>query len=105
MFTLKLYRRDPETGRPVAQVEEERTRPGEPWLTEFHEVVRVQSFKIAPRTLEVRAIAANGSYASYYVGERTKDLTAINDDNHFDWGLLENSTSKTTEHFRPHSYG
>ena len=32
-------------------------------------------------------------------------MTAITDDNHWEWGLLENAQGKTTEHYRPYTYG
>ncbi len=100
MFTLKFYKRYP--------VSEGHPSPAfalhGPWSTEIKETNRVQVTKIAENTVEVRAIDASGHYESFYVGERMPEMDAITDDNHFDWGLLENRDGKTTEHFRPYGY-
>lgn len=98
MFTLKLYRRAPEG------IEHQL---GTPWLTELREAERV-SITRHGNTMHVVFLDAQGRWANLpevYVGERTPEMTAINDDNHYDWGLLENRDGRTTEHLRPHSYG
>lgn len=95
MMTLKLYRRD-SAGK---------------LFTSIREVHHVDSLVIGDHTLELKAytVAQRGNvYADndqIYVGERTPDMTAIEDWNHWDWGLLENAAGRTTEHYRPHTYG
>ncbi len=98
MFTLKLFRR----------------RADHSLFTKVFTVDHVETIEIPnlkagdpPRTLEIRAFENNvtGYYENYYVGERTAEMTALTDENHFGWGLLENSAGKTTEHFRPYTYG
>lgn len=91
MFTLKLFRR----------------RADGSLFTTIFSVHHVDTIVIAPHTLEIRAFesAVTGYYENYYVGERTAEMTALNDENHFGWGLLENGAGKTTEHFRPYTYG
>ena len=99
MFTLKLFRRqtnnDPRTLGPA------------PVFTGIFEAPRVEIAKIAEHTVEVRVLEDDGRWRrdSFYVGERTAEFNAIDDDNHYDWGLVENASGKTTEHIRPHSYG
>ena len=46
-----------------------------------------------------------GDYEVYYIGEPELGMDAINGDNNFGWGLLENSDGRTTQHFRPAGYG
>lgn len=40
----------------------------------------------------------------FYVGERHTWLAEMGTP-HYGWALLENMAGKTTQHFRPHSYG
>ncbi len=94
MFTLKLYRHIPGTLNIIKKI---------------YSVDHVESIQIAENTIELRTFAKPDSplyeFAAFYVGERKDDMTAVNSENHWEWGLLENATGKTTEHFRPHTYG
>jgi hypothetical protein len=94
MFTLKLYKHYPEG--PRARI-----------CTTILAVHSVQALDIAEETMEVRAfkLATPQHYDSFYIGKREPEMTAITDDNHWEWGLLENASGKTTEHFRPYSWG
>lgn len=97
MFTLKLYRRvRPNT---IGLLNAHRTK-----ILAYH---HIDSFPAAEHTIELRAFHGPepSTYDGFYIGERTAEMTAVNDDNHWDWGLLENAAGRTTEHFRPHSYG
>lgn len=95
MFTLKLYRRD-SIGR---------------LFTRALEVHHVDSLVIGDNTLELKAYTGPqrgnvwAENEQIYVGERTPEMTAIDDFNHWGWGLLENSHGRTTEHYRPHTFG
>ena len=92
MFTLKLFRR--RNGQLVSKV---------------FAVHHVNTMEIGEnhRTLEIRAhqTEQDGYYQTYFVGERDENMTALTDENHWGWGLLENSEGKTSEHYRPASYG
>jgi hypothetical protein len=90
MFTLKLYR-----------------RPGDHLTTQIQAAHHVVTREIAPHTLELRAFDGPepSTYDTVYLGERLPDMTAITDDNHFGWGLLENWEGNTTQHFRPYNRG
>lgn len=92
MFTLKLYRR--KNGQLVTKV------------LAVHYVTTMEIGENR-KTLEIWAYKSEqgGDYESYYVGEREETMTALTDDNHFGWGLLENLEGNTTEHYRPASYG
>lgn len=92
MFTLKLYKRYPaQTGGVTSQI---------------RSVDHISTMQIGEETLEIRVFKTPQShpYESVYVGKRTPEMTAIDDDNHWEWGLLENAAGKTTEHFRPYTY-
>lgn len=97
MFTLKLYRR--------------RQFAGSALVTSIREVHHVDTIVVGDKTLELQAytVAQRGNvYADnevFFIGLRTPEMTAIDDFNHWDWGLLENMHGRTTEHFRPHTYG
>ena len=92
MFTLKLFRRT--NGQLITKV-----------LAVDH----VQTMEIGrdKKTLEIWAFKtpSGDGYEAYFVGEREKNMTALNEANHFGWGLLENWEGNTTQHFRPASYG
>lgn len=92
MFTLKLFRR--KNGQLV---------------TKAVAVDHIQTMEIGVdgKTLEIWAFnsKAGADYENYYVGEREDNMTALNDENHWGWGLLENWEGKTSEHYRPASYG
>jgi hypothetical protein len=92
MFTLKLYRR--RNGQLVTKV-----------LAVHH--VTTMEIGTKKKTLEIWAHRSTlgSDYEAYYVGEREDDMTALTDENHFGWGLLENWEGNTTEHYRPSSYG
>ncbi len=94
MFTLKLYHH---TGGSTVRR-----------AINIISVNYVEVLTIGEHTIELRAFKSpypSSDYDTFYIGERTKEMTAIDDDNHWDWGLLENAAGKTTEHFRPHTYG
>lgn len=91
MFTLKLYKHTPD--RRV--------------VTRILQVDRVDTIQLGEKTLELRAHRDpqhDYGYKEFYVGERKPEWNAINDGNHWEWGLLENAAGKTTQHFRPYTY-
>jgi hypothetical protein len=53
------------------------------------------------------------TYDSYLIGDRERHVPSVSDvgvvarpaDDWYGWGLLENEAGKTTEHFRPASFG
>ena len=108
MFTLKLFRRHPHVeGIPN---------------TKMHMVMVVDHVVVSEignqdrdeKALEIQTFQADGSYDTYYVGVPDVGMDAYGkDDLHlgsgpyswWGWGLLENSAGKTTEHYRPASYG
>lgn len=92
MFTLKLYRR--RNGQLVTRI-----------IAVHHITAMVIGTK--QKTIEIWAhrTAQGGDYDAFFVGEREAGMTALTDENHFGWGLLENWEGNTTEHFRPASYG
>lgn len=92
MFTLKLYKRN---GTQIVQK----------ILSVDH--VQVMSIGQNGRMLELWAFERKepSEYYGFYIGEREEGMDAIGEDNHWGWGLLENAAGKTTEHFRPASYG
>lgn len=103
MFTLKLYRRKgPNSSHKTHKV-----------IT-VHEVV-VHEIGTKGQALELHAIYGEPSnYDIYYVGQPEEGMDAFGrDDLHMDmspgswwgWGLLENADGKTSEHYRPASYG
>lgn len=96
MFTLKLFTRTPANGGAHG-----------PLRTKIITVHHVETIQIGKNTDEIRAYHSErgGDYMNYYVGKRENDMTALNDDNHWEWGLLENSEGKMSHHFRPHTYG
>lgn len=105
MFTLKLYRRLPHLeGR-----QEKVTR-----VVQAHHV-QVQEIGKTGCALELWAFDGPepSDYTSYYIGEPEPGMDAFGKPTHLDhgdhswwgWGLLENSQGKTTEHYRPASYG
>lgn len=102
MFTLKLYRRHAQSG------------------TKMHKIVsanRVVVMEIGREghALELWVFAdQSNSYETYYVGKPEEGMDAygredlhlgIDPGSWWGWGLLENHEGKTTEHYRPHSYG
>jgi hypothetical protein len=96
MFTLKLYRRGLTQAHPGGFL---RTM-----IREYHHIERLQ---IGENTDEIRAYKSEAGYDydQWYVGKRESGMTAISDDTHWEWGLVENQSGKTTEHIRPHTYG
>lgn len=103
MFTLKLYR-----------------RMGAASIKKMHKVILAHRVIVAEigetgHALEVWAFTdEKGNYETYYVGEPEVGMDAYGrDDLHLDyapgswwgWGLLENSEGRTSEHYRPASYG
>lgn len=92
MFTLKLYRR--KNGQLITKV------------MSVHHVTALEVGK-TNKTIELQAHNSEhgGDYVNYFVGDREPEMTALNDENHFGWGLLENMAGNTTEHYRPASYG
>lgn len=113
MFTLKLYRRGRSTisdAPPVPRASQLVTK-----IVTCHHVLIMEIGQHASdggphgktKTVEIWAFSGlePSNYETFYVGERTTSMTALDDDNHWDWGLLENAQGRTTEHFRPHSYG
>lgn len=96
MFTLKLYRRTPFEGGAHG-----------PLRTLIFSVHHIETIAIGKNTDEIRAYHSErgGDYTNYYVGKREKDATALNSDNTWEWGLLENAEGKLSQHIRPHTYG
>lgn len=93
MFTLKLFTHARDDSRRI--------------ITRFLEVERIDAVQIGRHTLEIRAYKVadhDYPYKGFYVGKREPEMTAITDDNHWEWGLLENAAGKTTQHFRPYTY-
>jgi hypothetical protein len=99
MFTLKLYKRNDDHPQAV--------RFDKRIATRVLSVNNVESIQLTDTLIELRAFKAPqpAEYDTFYIGERTVEMTAINNDNHWGWGLLENAAGKTTEHYRPHNYG
>lgn len=110
MFTLKLYRRKTSSGPSVT---------GPATDQKMHKVLaahRVVVMDIGEkgRALELWAFDQAGNYESYYIGEPEEGMIAFGSDSlhlgiepgtWWGWALLENAAGKTTEHFRPASYG
>lgn len=97
MLTLKLYRRGLSQAHDGGFL---RTM-----IREYHHIERLQ---IGDNTDEVRAYKSDPGvcdYDSWYVGKREPGMTAISNETHWEWGLIENCLGKTTEHIRPHTYG
>lgn len=96
MFTLKLYRYRPESG------------DGNYITTRIVAVDHVEAMEITKELIQLRAFHGRPpsglDYATFYIGRRGADMSAIDDDNHWEWGLLENAAGKTTQHFRPYNY-
>ncbi len=109
MFTLKLYRRLPELeGAPNSK------------MSKTLDVFRVVTTEIGKDGHALELCVFLGSresgldYETYYVGVPEIGMDAFGKENlHLDsgdgswwgWGLLENSSGNTTEHYRPASYG
>lgn len=103
MFTLKLFRRKgPETHQKMHKI-----------IT----VDRVVVLEIGKKNqaLELWAFPdTSNAYEAYYIGEPEEGMDAYGKlDLHlglepyswWGWGLLENAAGKTSEHYRPASYG
>lgn len=92
MFTLKLYR----------------SRNGQ-LVTKFLTVDHVTSMTIGEnkRTLEIWAhmTPQGGDCQPIFVGAHEPQMDGVPAEEFWGWGLLENAQGKTTEHFRPSSYG
>jgi len=90
MFTLKLFKRN--NGQ---------------LITKTIAVHHVQTMEIGAnqKTIEIWAFKDANDYENYFVGEREEEMTALNDNNHWGWGLLENWEGNTSQHYRPASYG
>lgn len=92
MFTLKLYRS--ENGQRVTHIQE------------CHNV-QVMQIGASESMLELWALkgARPADYDTFYIGDPDPGMDALTQQNHYQWGLLENAAGKTTEHFRPAGYG
>lgn len=92
MFTLKLFR----------------SRNGQ-LVTKVVAVHHVQTMEIGKtgRMLELWAFHGQepSTYDAYFIGEPDPGMDAVNDENHWGWGLLENWEGNTSEHYRPAGYG
>lgn len=98
MFTLKLYRYQ-----------------NSQLITKILEVADLISKEIGSKNalLEIHAYKDKTNSAGYdvfYIGEREPGMDAIEESGYWagsiwGWGLLENLAGKTTQHFRPSSYG
>jgi hypothetical protein len=100
MFTLKLFKRQIVDGTHVSANLITKIIP-------THHV-NVMEIGTAHRLLELQAYPTqrdDGEAQTFYIGEREEGMDAITDENHFGWGLLENMDAKTTQHFRPASFG
>lgn len=96
MFTLKLYKRDGPNIRTMIRS-----------VTHIH-IAEIGNAPNPSHTLNLRAFPAEGFMTGYddlYIGERTPEMTAITNDNHWEWGLLENCKGNTSQHLRPYTYG
>ena len=106
MFTLKLYRRHP--GNNAIQTK----------TIAVHQVITNEIGKKNENgqlvALELWAMQSDRSYETYFLGRPTEGMEACGkDDLHlksgpnswWDWGLLENSNGRTSEYYRPFSYG
>jgi hypothetical protein len=102
MFTLKLYRRHAGS------------------RTKMHKVISVHRVVVMEIGKEGHALelwaftGSNNDYEAYYVGKPEEGMDAygkedlhlgVEPNSWWGWGLLENSDGKTTEHYRPASYG
>lgn len=108
MFTLKLFRRV--NGQVTTKIEQVQR-------VTVHEVMDDTSESVRPTgMLELTAFPSEGGfdYHTYFVGALTPEqkegrlgIDWLGQDNHsaWGWGLLENMNGKTTQHFRPASYG
>lgn len=113
MFTLKLYRRAPHR---LEVSTEWRPWGGGQLSTKVVAVDHVVTHHIGEKgqALEIWAFAPNGSYETYFVGLPEEHMDAYGrEDLHlassspewWQWGLLENGEGRTSEHYRPTSYG
>lgn len=101
MFTLKLFRRL-DAHRKMHKIIEAKE-------------VMVHDIGVKGQALELFvAIDDIGNYAIYFIGEPEEGMDGYGrNDLHLDsrsgswwgWGLLENKDGKTSEHYRPASYG
>lgn len=102
MFTLKLYRhKGPDNSQNMHKV-----------MSVDH--VTVMEIGDKKNALELWAFKPNGDYHTYFIGVPEEGMAAFGrDDLHLDmnpgswwgWGLLENENGRTSEHYRPGSYG
>lgn len=92
MFTLKLFRS--RNGQLVTKV-----------LAAHH--VQTMTIGEAGRMIELWAFQGPepSAYEAFYIGEAEPGMNALDDSNHFGWGLLENWEGNTSEHYRPAGYG
>lgn len=92
MFTLKLYRNGPLPPRGRTIVLETIGL----WVNHCDgEMKQILAFK-----KKVGVADEDGTPEFYVGGTRLSEHTAVNDDNYYDWGVLENAQGKTTEMFR-----
>lgn len=94
MFTLKMFKR----------VGSDRLI-----YTKTVTIDHVETSEIGKETIELRAFYTRQdrgmNYDQFYIGHRETDMSALNDDNHWEWGLLENWEGNTSTHYRPYTYG
>lgn len=113
MFTLKLYRRVSHD----AVITKIVTCHHVQTMSFEHRDVEIGA-EVMHRGLELWAFEGPGPspYQSFLIGDRTKhEYTEVDANQHgivlrpandwWGWGLLENENGRTTEHFRPASYG
>lgn len=126
MFTLKLYRRMKAVVEPVVT-----QTPNGPMVSVSSQVacpshlttkvveveeVHVHQIGVKGRALEIHLFGpTHDKYGdTYYIGEPEEGMDAFGkEDLHlhmepyswWGWGLLENASGKTTEHFRPANWG
>lgn len=92
MFTLKLYRRQPSGAMQQKIVS----------------IDHAQTIQIGPEAIELWAFKNVGDYDTYYIGNPETGMTVHLDsgpNSWWGWGLLENWEGRTSQHFRPASFG
>lgn len=100
MFTVKLFYRKETDGALVTHVESCDHVEAREFGKGDAKAVELWVFK---------APGGGGDYHSYLIGDNKaqpdRESPNFISEGWWQWGLLENSTGKTTEHYRPASYG
>lgn len=102
-FTLKLFKgQNGQLVTDISSVDRVQTMD----IGTTGRMIELWAFKRAPRPpFHPEQPPEVGGYDVYYIGDREPQMDAVNETNHWQWGLLENEAGRTTQHFRPASYG